>query len=135
MNIQAIATLTRNEIWSHINEFQLPVKKYPSTTAARAALAAYYEELPKKTVKVAAKLLVTPVAQEEFAVKTSFSGAAVAVVLLTFAGAFLRVLFVGLIVATMLLTKTAAGLPATLQKLRAAASQPELQPVSQIGLA
>jgi hypothetical protein len=151
MNIQSIATLTRNEIWNHINEFQLPVKKYPSTVAARAALVAYYEQLPEETVGVVAEpvstsplvaleeTLAEPVMassiHEDSAITTSPSGATVAVVLLTLAGAFLRVLAIYLIVAVIFATRAAAGLPAALQKLRAAAPRPELRPASQVGLA
>lgn len=43
MTSQAISTMNRKQIWSHIDEHQLPVEKAASTKAARAALVAYYE--------------------------------------------------------------------------------------------
>jgi DNA polymerase III sliding clamp (beta) subunit (PCNA family) len=42
MTAQTISTLSRKQIWSHIDEHQLPVKKALSTEEARAALIAYY---------------------------------------------------------------------------------------------
>jgi hypothetical protein len=133
MNTQTIETLTRNEIWNHINEFQLPVKKYPSTAAARAALVAYYAQQPlvEETIELVAELptliaveiaeLIAPQPEPEKTVisKPSPSGAAVAVLLLVLITTFLRVLAVSSIVTTMLLIKVAAGLPVAAARLKA----------------
>jgi hypothetical protein len=53
-----INLMKRNEIWAHIDEHKLPVKKYHSTEKAREALTEYYNAQKSFTVLVVFPLLM-----------------------------------------------------------------------------